>query len=356
MDTDARCQGEDAHGGEGLLEIASGGCFSRALAVAARLRIADVLDGASMTSDDIAGRTGSDPEVMLRLLQALAMRGVFVREGDGRFRLAESHAALRSDHPRSLRHHCILLAETYDDAFAGLLGTVMTGRSGFEEVFGVPLYGYLGRTSESEQVFDAAMAELARPTAEAFAEEFSFSTPGRLIDVGGGNGTLLMSLLALDPGLEGICVDRPSVCARAAARLAKAPDRSLADRIRFQPADIFEEVPEGGGLYLLKNVLHDWSPEQGTRILTAVRRAMNRTAHAFARTGPRPRLIVLEPLLDRESDGAHALYQMVLGGKEVRGFRTADDIWQLHTAAGLEPLSVTRLSDGHHAFESGCPD
>ncbi|MFE7615004.1 methyltransferase [Streptomyces sp. NPDC057496] len=169
-----------------------------------------------------------------------------------------------------------------------------------------------------------------------------------------GNGTLLMSLLALGPGLEGICVDRPSVCARAAARLAKAPDRSLADRIRFQPADTFEEVPEGGRLYLLKNVLYDWSPEQGTCILTAVRRAMNRTAHAFARTGPRPRLIVLEPLLDGESGGAHALSQMVLGGKKARGFRTADGIWQLHTAAGLKPLSVTQLSDGHHAFESGC--
>lgn len=355
MDTDARHQGMDTQGGTGLLEIASGGSFSRALAVAARLGIADVLDGASMTPVDIAGRTGSDPEVMLRLLQTLAMRGVFVRDGDGRFRLAESHAALRGDHPRSLRHHCILLAETYDDAFAGLLGTVTTGRSGFENVFGLSLYTYLGRTPEAEQVFDAAMAELARPTAAALAEEFSFSGPGRLIDVGGGNGTLLMSLLARDPGLEGTCVDRPGVCARAAAGLAQAPDRSLADRLRFQSADIFEEVPEGGGLYLLKNVLHDWSPEQGTRILTAVRRAMERTAHAVDRTGPRPRLIVLEPLLDQESDGAHALYQMVLCGKEVRGFRTADDVWRLHTAAGLEPLSVTRLSDGHHAFESRCP-
>ncbi|MFF2012358.1 methyltransferase [Streptomyces sp. NPDC058195] len=344
-------QEEDAESGKGLLVLASGGCFSRALGVAARLRIAEVLDGGSMSPQDIAGRTGSDPEVMLRLLQTLAMQGVFVREVNGWFRLAESSAALHSDHPRSVRNHCILLAETYDDAFAGLLQTLTNGRSGFENVFGMPLYEYLGQAPEAEQVFDAAMAELARPTAAAFAEQFDLSAAGRVIDVGGGNGTLLMSLLAHHPDLEGTCVDRPGVCTRAATRMAEVADHPLAGRLRFQPADIFEEVPEGGGVYLLKNVLHDWSPEQGTRILTAVRRAMART-----RLGVRARLIVLEPLLGRESDGAHALYQMLLCGKQVRGFQTADDVWRLHTAAGLEPLSVTRLSDGHHAFESACPD
>lgn len=351
MSDDPLRHGDDAEAGRLLAELAAAGCFSRALAVAARLGIADVLDGTFMAADDLALRTGTDPDVLLRLLQVLSLRGVFRQRQDGHFGLAAEFAALRSDHPRSLRHHCILMAETYDDAFGGLLGTVRTGNPGFEQVFGMPLYDYLAETPEADRIFEAAMAELAGPTATGLVERFDFSSVGCVVDVGGGNGTLLASILRENPHTRGICVDRPGVCERASARLAAVPGHPLADRFRFQPSDIFETVTEGGDVYLLKNVLHDWSPKLRLRILTTVRESMARTARARAADAPRPRLIVLEPLLDQESDAVHQLFQMVLCGKESHGFRTRDEMLGLLTEADFELLSVEQLPNGHHAFE-----
>ncbi|MFC9424825.1 methyltransferase [Streptomyces sp. NPDC056987] len=334
-----------------LMEIAAGGCASRVLAVAARLRIADVLDGGFLSADEIAARTGADRDVLPLLLHVLVSSGVFERDEKGAFGLAPGSAALRSDHPGSLRNFLVLLAETYDDAFGGLLGTALTGRSGFEQVFGVPFYEYLGRTPEAEGVFDAAMAELAVPAAAALVERFDFSGVRRVVDVGGGDGTMITSILAGNPHLEGVCVDRPSVCERAGARLAATAGHPLAGRLSFRPSDIFREVSEGGDLYLLKNVLHDWSHENGVRILTAVRRAMTRTARTLAPGLPRPRLIVLEPLLGAEADAAHSLFRTVVCGKGTGGFERHDDLRALLGAAEFGVLSVERLSSGHHAFE-----
>ncbi|MFJ2213077.1 methyltransferase [Streptomyces sp. NPDC101062] len=350
--SDGRIDHEEAPGdARRLMEIAAGGCASRVLAVAARLRIADVLEGGFLPADEIAERTGADRDVLPLLLQVLVTCGIFERDRHGAFGLAPGSAALRSGHPGSLRNFVILLAETYDDAFGGLLETARTGRSGFERVFGVPLYEYLGRTPEAEGVFDAAMAELAVPAAAALVERFDFSGVRRVVDVGGGDGTMIMSILAGNPHLEGVCVDRPSVCERADARLAATAGHPLAGRLRFHPSDIFQEVSEGGDLYLLKNVLHDWSHEGGVRILTAVRRAMTRTARTHAPGVPRPRLIVMEPLLETETDAAHSLFQTVICGKETRSFGHHDDLRALLSAADFGVLSVERLASGHHAFE-----
>lgn len=305
--------------------------------------MADVLEDGFLSADEIAERTGADPVVLPRLLQVLALCGVFERDEDGRFALAADFTTLRGDHPQSMRNFCILLAETYVDAFGSLLHTVRTGESGFHEVYGVPLYEHLERDPEAGGLFDAAMAEMAVPVAMALLERYDFSAARRVVDVGGGNGSVLASLLAGHPHLEGVCVDRPSVCERADGRTSRG-------RLRFHPADIFEAVPSGGDLYLLKNVLHDWAPDQCLRLLAAVHRAMLRTADTREAGLPSPRLLVVEPPFEPESDAAHALFKMVLCGKDTRGLST-DDLRRLLATADFEVLSVTPLPSGHHLFE-----
>ncbi|WP_320777937.1 methyltransferase [Streptomyces sp. CRN 30] len=333
-----------------VARLAASGCFSRALAVAARLGLADLMDGGHVPYRNLAARTGADPDVLLRLLQVLAAGGVVERDGDGAFALAEAFAALRSDHPRSLRNLCILMAETYDDAFGALAHTVRTGESGFERVFGAPLYAYLERVPETGRIFDGAMSELARPVAAALAERHDFSAARTVVDVGGGDGTTLAGILDAHPHLTGVCVDRASVCARAGEALRASAGDGIARRVTFRPADIFEEVPDGGDRYLLKNVLHDWSPEDCVRILTAVGRAMHRTAEAREPGRPEPRLLVLEPLLDQESDGAHVLFQMVMCGKDTGGYGE-QELRLLLRRSGLTPVLVERIFGEHRLFE-----
>lgn len=333
-----------------IAQLAMSGCFPRALAVAARLGIADVMAGQSMSHTDIAKHTGSDPEVLLRLMEVLTVPGVVERTENGEFRISEKFAPLRTDHPQSMRHFCMLAGETYDDAWGALLHTVQTGKSGFREVFGTSLYEYLEDNPKTARVFDNAMVELARPVAAALARQYDFAEVRKVVDIGGGSGAMLWGILAEHPQVTGVCADRQSVCERAAADLCDVADQELARRISFQPTDFFAEVPEGGDRYLLKDVLHHWSYDSGLRILTTVGRAMSRTAQGRHADALQPRLLVLEPLIEQDRDAWRELSQMLICEEGTRGLNE-DYMRKLLEAAGFEVLSVSRLAIGDAVFE-----
>lgn len=333
-----------------VLMLAGAGGMARALAVAARLGIPDLLDGGALPAPEIARRTSSDPDVLVRLLETLVFCGVFTCDDAGEFALSPDFAPLRADHPRSVRNLAILLAETYDDAAAAMMETVRTGRPAFPHVFGAPLYEFLEYRPDVGQVFDAAMAELARPTAAALAEEYDFADVRTLVDVGGGDGTVLSGILARHPHLRGICVDRPTVCARAEAAHAASAGDDVTARITFAAADIFEEVPDGGDRYLLKNVLHDWPDETCLRVLTAIGRAIRRTCDARQPGLAPPRLLVLEPLLEQPTDAPHVLFQMLMCGKDAAG-RGEPEMRALLERADFTPLSARPSAGGRHIFE-----
>ncbi|MDT0322022.1 methyltransferase [Streptomyces millisiae] len=320
-----------------VLALAAGGTIARALAVAARLGIADRLAAGPLPAGELAKRTESHPEALDMLLGTLVLAGVLGREADGAYRLTEDSEVLRSDHPDSLRNTVMLIAETYDDAFRALSTTVRTGESAFPEVFGRPLYEHLAASPEEERVFDASMAELCRPVADQLASLYDFSGVRTVVDVGGGDGTMLGRVLDAHPTLRGVCVDRPSVCER-----ARRGPHPAGDRISFEPADIFTEIPAGADRYLIKNVLHDWPMERQVRALTVIRRAMAGNAAA--------RLLVVEPMLEAELAAPHVLAQMVICESGTRGIAEAD-MRRLLAAAGFTPLSVLPLTGGHQLFE-----
>ncbi|OON71708.1 methyltransferase [Streptomyces tsukubensis] len=337
-----------------IAKLAVGGWFSRALAVTARLGIADVLKDGALSHTEIAERTDSDPDVLLRLMRVLVFCGVAERDENGEFAITEKFAQLRTDHPWSMRHVCMLFAETYDDAFGGLLHTVKTGESGFQEVFGVSLYEHLERDAESARVFDQAMVDLARPVVSALLERHDFSEVGKVVDVGGGGGGMALGIVAAHPHLRAVCADRESVCKRASAALAGGGHEDITDRLSWEPTDFFVDVPAGGDRYILKNVLHDWSFESCLRILTTVSRAMTRTSEQRAESVPEPRLLVLEPLVAQDFDAGRELFQMVACEEGMSGLKDSDMRALLDTV-GFEILSVDTLPSGHTVFECRMP-
>lgn len=338
-------------GSGGLIRIAASGCFPRALAVAARLGLADLTATTARTAAELAARTQTNPDALGLLLHTLTMMEVFKVDAEGSFHLSDEFAQLRSDHPQSLRNYCILMAETYDDAFGGLLDTVRTGKSGFQSMFGASLYEYLADHPEAEAIFDNAMAELAKPVAAALAEHYDFAAVATVIDIGGGGGAFLRGILQAHPHLRGICLDRPSVCDRAQTALRNEAEGGLGERLTFQSADVFRDIPEGGDRYLVKNVLYDWSFDSCLRLLGAARNAMQGTARARdASAENSPRLLIVEPLFERDSDAARALFQMVICEDGTRGFSQAQ-LRRLIEASDLKVLSIERLSCGHSVFE-----
>lgn len=173
------------------VQLACGGWISAAVGAAARLGIADLLEERPRTAGEIAEQAGVSEPVLLRVMRLLVSLELFATTSDGRFANTPESDVLRTRHPRSMRHFCMLAAGEYDQSFGELLYTLKTGESAFRKVFGGSVYDYMDRMPDAGAVYDLAMEELAQPVGMWLADHQDLTDVRTVIDIGGGSGTLL---------------------------------------------------------------------------------------------------------------------------------------------------------------------
>jgi hypothetical protein len=210
---------------------------------------------------------------------------LFAEEADGRFALTPIGACLRADVPGSMRAAALLFGGITQQAWGDLLHSVETGEPAFRRVFGADPFDYMTQHPDEAANFDAAMADFTKHIATAVAAAYDFSPFRRVVDIGGGNGTLLAGILKANPPLAGVLFDLPQVADRA---IAPMREFGLADRCEIVGGDFFNAVPAGGDVYLLKHVIHDWNDERATAILKTCRRAMGAEAKLLILEGVYP--------------------------------------------------------------------
>jgi hypothetical protein len=314
-----------------LQRLMAGIWVSHAISLAARLGIPDLLVGGAKSSEELAQTTGTHPRSLYRVLRALASLGIFVEADDGRFSLTPLAEPLRSGVPGSLRAFAIMLGEEWHwRAWGDLPNAVRTGESAFEHLYGVTNFAYWAQNPEAEAIFDQAMTSRSGEENEGVVTAYDFSGSGTLVDVGGGHGSFLTSILQANPGLHGILFDRPEVVEAAKQQFEGA---GLQDRCEVLAGNFFEAVPSGGDTYVLKKVIHDWDDERAIAILRNCHRAMPDGS----------RLLLVEPVipLGNELSFPKLLDLLMLvwtpGGME----RTAVEHHALLAAAGFEMRGIT---------------
>jgi hypothetical protein len=324
-----------------LRRLVSGFQLSQALSVAATLGVADLLADGPRTSDDLADATDSHPDAVYRLLRALAAAGV-LHEADGRrFSLTELGEPLRRDAAESVHGWAAFIGRPYyRAAWSELLHSVRTGENAFRHVHGVDPWTYRAERPDESAVFDRAMESSTRGSIAAMLAAYDFGRFGTVVDVGGGNGTLLAALLETHPALRGVVFDQPHVVDAAAALLR---ERGLADRCRVEAGSFFDGVPSGGDAYVLKHIVHDWEDADAVAILHAVQAA----------AGPGAAVLVLERDLGAPNETPVAklgdLNMLVVpGGRE----RTEQEYAALFEAAGLEYVRQVRSAAGLSVYEA----
>lgn len=301
---------------------------SQAVYVAAKLGLADELAAGPRSAGALAAAVGADAPSLSRLLRYLVTLGIFEIDSDGRFGLNPAGGLLQTDVEGSMRSWAMHLGDECYRAWGALLTTVRTGEPGFDTVFGTDVFDFYARNPESGRIFADALSRAAS-FFPAVATGWDFARASKVVDVGGGGGGLLESVLREHPHLKGVLFDRPAIVRQAAGRLLET---ELAPRLEIHAGDFFEAVPAGGDVYVLARVLHDWSDADAVRILEVCRQAMN----------PGASLLVVERLLrDRPQAGvaqASDVHMMVVtGGRE----RTAGEYEELLTGAGLRPTART---------------
>src|SRR5215475_2754453 len=172
-----------------------------------------------------------------------------------------------------MRASVMLFAGTrIQDSWKELEYCVKTGEPAYRLRGATDPFDALLRDPEETANFDAAMADFTRLAAIAVAAAYDFSSLGSVVDVGGGNGALLIGILRAHATLAGTVFDRPEAAERASQQIA---DAGLAERCQAVAGDFFEQVPSGGDAYLLKHVIHDWDDARATTILQNCHRAMS---------------------------------------------------------------------------------
>ena len=296
--------------------VMSGALTAKALALAAELGVADALGERARPVGEVAGEVGADAGTLHRLLRALASGGVFAEEEPGVFRNTEVSQLLRLPDWRAIAH---LHGGVWHRA-AGELGA--SGQASFPRAFGTDFWSWLAAHPEERAAFDCAMVTGKDESVQRLME-VDWHDGDVVVDVGGGNGALLVELLRRRPGLRGIVFDLPET----------ERDESLfGDAIEFVAGSFFDDVPAGDA-YVLSQILHNWPDERAAAILRTIR----------AGAPPHARLLVLDSVVGAGNDPYTTTLDLLM--LALFASRERDEAqWNgLFAAAGWEP---TRIDDG----------
>lgn len=317
-----------------LYQMGIGHYFSRALALAAKLGIADVLNDGARSADEIAEATGTHAPSLNRVLRLLVSVGIFAEAEVGRFTLTPTSELLRTGVPGSMRSAVLLFAGVgIQDSWKELEYCVQTGEPAFRKLSPEgDAFTSMAQNPEQARVFDEAMAAFTAQTAIAVAAAYDFSQFQTVMDVGGGNAALLIGILNANAALRAVVFDRPSVIDGARKKIAEA---GLASRCDAVGGDFFTAVPSGAHAYLLKHVIHDWNDAKATTILRSCHRAMGTKGKLLLVEGVYPPRI--DQSLDSRGAAANDVNMLVCtGGRQ----RSESEFNSLYEAAGFK---LTRI-------------
>jgi orsellinic acid C2-O-methyltransferase len=242
--------------------------ISRAIGVAVELRIPEFLARHPHTAAQLAADTNAHQPSLERLLHTLVAAEVLAKDASGRFSLTPLGEELNADRLGPAAR--FLDGENDFKSWTYLEHSIRTGERAFDHAFGMRNWDYYARNPAQGAIFDAAMRSLTTPTSRAVATVYDFSGAAKVADIGGGDGTMLVSILERNPHLRGVLFDRPGVIERARSRVEEA---GLADRVELIGGSFFEAVPAGADVYLMKSIIHDWEDGDAIAIMTKCRAA-----------------------------------------------------------------------------------
>ncbi|MEV5408417.1 methyltransferase [Thermopolyspora sp. NPDC052614] len=304
------------------------------------LRCADHLKDGPLTVEELARRCEANASNLGRVLRMTAALGLIRQVAPNTYELTESGMTLCEDAPNSMRPAVLVNSEIGSWlATNAVPQTVRSGR-GYMARHGT-YYDYLAGIPEINHAFNEFMRSRTEPVAAAVASRYDFSGVGTLVDVGGGNGTMLAAILRANPGIRGTLLDRDNVVPDARANLSA---QGLADRAELVIGDFFASVPAGADAYVMASIVHNWGDEDALRVLGVVREAM-----------PDDGRVLLVDILLPDDDRPHVGREMDIrmltvfdGGRE----RTRSEYLDLLKQAGLRGRVVADLPMGLSLIEA----
>jgi hypothetical protein len=325
-----------------------------AIRVAATYNLADIIEAhGPLTVAELAERSGTHAFSLFRLLRALASLGIFQavnpEEADPlqvRFAQTELSRVLVPHLPESMYDFARMLdTDWHQGSWSVLAQSIATGEPGLRLHTGQDLWEYLQEHPTEQDLFQRVMTWMGQTVEAALLQSYDFSGFEHVVDVAGGQGTLLLSILRTYPHLVGTLFDQAEVIELARLLLLQNPD--LARRCNLASGNFFqaEALPAGGDCYCLRQILHDWNDEHCLQILRTIRQAIR----------PEGRLLIFERVIQPGPGAVFNTFfdlQMLalLEGRE----RTPREYEQLLHASGFR-LAAIRPTPSTYSLVEGMP-
>lgn len=295
---------------------------------AAKLNIADHLKDRSKSAAQLAEATHSHAPSLYRVLRALSSVGVFKENGDHLFELTPLGHTLQTDVPGSMKAMVIAQLGDHFNAWGNLVYSVKTGNISFDNIERMSVWKYYETHPDEGLNFMKAMSGLTDAVIMNVLPVYDFSGFKTIVDVGGGNGTLLTAVLDKAPQATGIVFDEEYVVEET-KKIIK--EKGFDKRCDTAGGSFFDFIPAGADAYLMKMILHDWNDEQCLQILTNCYKAMK----------PGSKLLVLESVIPEGNEPHPGKFMDInmlamTGGRE----RTEKEFASLFSNAGLKLARV----------------
>ncbi|MET8682584.1 methyltransferase [Streptomyces sp. NPDC004732] len=292
------------------IDLITAAWHTQAVYAAAKLGLPDLIAAGHTGPAELAEAAGANQDAVRRLLRLLLRLGVVDGDENDGFRNTDIGDLLR-DRPGSLRDVSLLYGEEFYQAWGNSIETFRTGGTGFEKAYGRSLLGYLGEDPDAAERFQRAMQAQAKNFSfDAVPQHIDFSADRHIVDIAGGSGQLLATVLGAAPEARGTLIDLEHNIPIAHAHLERTVGT---DRAELVAGDMFTTpVPQKADTYLLSRVLGDWQEDDCVRLLRSIREAM----------APNSRLLVIEMVVQDGKDGLLAplwdLHLMVVNGGHQR--------------------------------------
>jgi orsellinic acid C2-O-methyltransferase len=321
---------------ERLFGLINAGWTTQVIATAVELGLIDAMAAGPASIETLAGAVPAHAPSVGRLLRAMVSLDLCMQDASGDFGLTPTGTLLRADRADSLCAWAELGGGRIWAQWGRLGESIRAGKSVRKLTLDDDDFSHLDNDAKAAELFNRAMVELTWSVASDVAQRVDFSAARRVVDVGGGYGQLLCSILAVNPSLQGVLFDMAHATGQLASPFEAA---GVANRCELATGDFFDAVPQGADVYLLKSILHDWDDDRCVVILRNCRRAM----------APAARVLIVERIASERAgtslhDQAVArsdLNMMVAnGGCE----RTQAAYRGLLEAADLRLVQVTLLS------------
>jgi hypothetical protein len=226
--------------------------------------------------------------------------------------------------------------------YANTMDSVRSGLPAADTTLGMPVFEYFAQNPELSEIFNNAMTSFSASVAPAMLQAYDFSGINVLVDVAGGHGGILSSILQKYPKMRGILMDVDHVIAGARPKIAAM---NLQDRLEAVTGDFFKAVPPGGDAYIMKHIIHDWDDERASTILKNIRTGLAGK--------PNGKVILLEAVVQpgNTPDLAKLIdLEMLLlpGGRE----RTAEEFRALFAKSGFEMTRIVQTESPLNVIEA----